>query len=195
MRDSSVAMLPERLDAGPLAMARHRLEDLDEAHAAVVASYPELHQWMEWAQSVPTREEIGEFLERSIAAFDADDGWNYFLREGVDGPIVGGPGLHRRGGPSDVEIGYWVRSDRSGRGYATTASRILTTAAFAAPLGVERVRICMDAANGASAAVPCKLGFELVEEVDREIVTPGQTGHGFVWAVERASWPTTEAKD
>lgn len=182
-------MLPDRLDAGSLTLVRHRLEDLDEVLEVVVASYDELHQWMEWAQSVPTRAELGEFVERSIAAFDADEGWNYFLREGADGPIVGGPGLHRRGGKNDLEIGYWVRSDRCGRGYATTASKVLTTAAFDAPLGVERVRICMDAANAASAAVPRKLGYSLVEEVEREVATPGQSGRGLVWAVERARWP------
>jgi RimJ/RimL family protein N-acetyltransferase len=46
----------------------------------------------------------------------------------------------------------------------------------------------MDRENVASAAVPRKLGFALVGEVEREIVTPGHSGRGWIWAVDRPRW-------
>src|SRR3546814_2275786 len=61
-----------------------------------------------------------------------------------DDIVVGGSGLHGRAGLEQLDIGYWVRADRGGRGVATAVSRALTDAAFQVP-GVQRVRIqCED---------------------------------------------------
>lgn len=188
-----MSSLPECLSAGPLELRRWSIEHLDDVMVAVEASYPELHLWMEWAQSLPARASIGGYLDYCVAAFDADEDWQYCLVERGGGAVVGGAGLHRRGGPDVLEIGYWVRTDRCGRGYATASARALTTAAFRAPLGVESVRICMDRMNLPSAAVPRRLGFVLAAEIEREVVTPGHTGTGLVWTVRRSDWP--DARD
>jgi RimJ/RimL family protein N-acetyltransferase len=183
-----VASLPDCLHAGPLELHRWSIDRADALTAAVTASFPELRQWMEWAQTMPTREALTGFIERCIASFDDDRQWEYCLEEAQTGELVGGAGLLPRSGPQALEIGYWVRTDRCGRGYATEAAHRLAAAAFAAPPGIERVSICMDRGNLASAAVPRKLGFGLVSEPEREIVTPGQTGRGQVWTMERSEW-------
>ena len=100
--------------------------------------------------------------------------------------MVGGAGLHPRAGPESIEIGYWVRSDRTGRGYATAAAGALTQAAFAHLDGIDRVEIRMDRANRASAAVPPKLGFRLIGHEAREILAPGHSGEGLIWALDRS---------
>lgn len=61
-----------------------------------------------------------------------------------------------------VEIGYWLRSDATGQGYATEAVQSLLMAVERLP-GVRSVEIHCDARNRASAAVPHRLGFELLE--------------------------------
>ncbi len=103
--------------------------------------------------------------------------------------LVGTIALHRRS--DDVaEIGYWVRSDRTRRGYATAAAGALTFVAFDRLPEVQRVIIRMDQANVASAAVAARLGFDLVgEEADREIVTSGHTGKGWIWSRRRSNAP------
>ena len=88
-------------------------------------------------------------------------------------------------GPGAIEIGYWVRSDRTSRGYATAAARALTEAAFA-HLPVDQVEIRMDRANRASAAVPLKLGYRLFGHEEREVLTPGHTGRGLIWVRRRS---------
>ena len=40
--------------------------------------------------------------------------------------MLGGCGLHRRGGPASIEIGYWLRPDAVGRGVMTAAAGALT---------------------------------------------------------------------
>ena len=152
---------------------------------AIRASYPELQRWMAWAQSMPTIEEQRAVLEAGESAFDADTEWVYMLYELSSGELVGAAGLHRRGEPRVTEIGYWVRSDRTGRGYATATARALTQAAFTRLPDIERVEIHVDRANAASAAVPRKLGYRLDREEPRDVLALGHTGTGLVWVLDR----------
>jgi RimJ/RimL family protein N-acetyltransferase len=157
---------------------------------AVQASYDELHLWMNWAANPPTVESVRDVIVNAQQEFDANEKWSYGLFEITTSACVGSAGLRRADAYDELEIGYWIRTDRTGRGYATEAARVLTTAAFARSLDVARVRISMDVANDASARVPCKLGYRLEGETSRELRAPGQTGRGALWTVAREQWGT-----
>lgn len=144
---------------------------------------------MPWAQAMPTPEELLAVLVAGEAAFDADQEWDYTVYELVSDALVGGAGMRRRAGPNILEIGYWISSDRTGRGYATAATKTLTEVAFTLIPGIQRIEIHMDKANVASAAVPRKLGFRLDHEEVRQVEALGHTGHGFVWVLDRPSPP------
>lgn len=157
----------------------------DAMLGAIAASAPELQRWMPWATPRQGREELVTVLRRGEELFDADLEWNYALVERTFDDVVGSAGLHRRGDETCLEIGYWVRTDRTRRGYATTAARLLADAAFRYVPGIDRVEIRMDRANRASAGVPPKLGFRLAAEEVRPIETSGHTGHGYLWVLDR----------
>ena len=180
-----MALLPDVLPAGPLELRRWRQDHLDRILDAVAASFPELHRWMPWAETMPTAAEQLEVLRAGEAAFDADQEWAYVVVEPEAEELVGAAGLHPRSGPGTVEIGYWIRTDRTGRGYATDTAGALAAVAFAHLPGLEQVEIRMDQANVASAAVPPKLGFRLLGHEERDILTPGHTGQGLVWVLDR----------
>jgi RimJ/RimL family protein N-acetyltransferase len=183
-----VPALPNELFGRRLRLTRATLDDVDEVLAAIGVSFVELHTWMTWAETMPTRESLAELAHDSVIRFDSDDRWSYWIREIEGGLLVGSAALGRREVPNELEIGYWVRSDRTGRGYATEAARVLTTAAFDSDPGVATVKISMDRANGPSAAVPQKLGFERDHSYERDILTPGHSGQGVAWVVRRDAW-------
>ena len=143
---------------------------------AVVASLPELEQFMDWARPERTSvEEFADFISRSLHEWESGESHNFHVIETATDELVGNCGLMRRVGPGAIEIGYWIRSDRAGRGYATEAARALVGAAWMLP-DVERVEIRFDAANGASAAVAAKTGAVEIERRDVEIDNPGEIG-------------------
>jgi len=144
---------------------------------------------MDWAQAMPTPEELLAVLVAGEAAFDADQEWDYTVYELVSESLVGGVGLHRRGGPNVLEIGYWISSQRTGLGYATAAAKTLSEAAFTLVPDVERIEIHMDRANKASAAIPRKLGYRLDHEEIRQIEASSHTGIGLVWVLDRPAQP------
>jgi RimJ/RimL family protein N-acetyltransferase len=82
------------------------------------------------------------------------------------GALVGGTGLQNiRPGQRDAEVGYWIRSDRHGKGLATEATGALITAAVRPQAeggwGFRRIVAACGAQNVASAAVLHKLGLRL----------------------------------
>ena len=184
-------LLPDRLIAGPVELLRWREKFVDDLLAATVASYAELHEWMPWASTIPTKAALREVVDAGYASFEADQEWQYLFREVETGEVVGGGVLHKRVGPDGLEIGYWVRSDRTGCGYATAGAGALTDAAFRSLPKLQFLEITMDKANHASAQIPRKLGFRLDREVSRDIVTPGHTGRGLVWMLNRSTWESS----
>ena len=159
---------------------------------AVTASLPELRPWMPWAQEAPTVTGMTQVLAQGAADFAADREWPFVVVEPGTGRILGACGLHPRGAPGTIEIGYWIRTEATGGGRATAVSRALTTAAFAHLPDVHTVEIRTDRANDASAAVPPKLGFRRAGDVDHAVDAPGQSGRTSVWVMARADWdPST----
>ena len=107
-----------------------------------------------------SREVSQSLLERSVAAHDGTIGM-YTLSDGDE--LIGWAGFQRREltGAPEVELGWLIRKQHWGKGYASEAARRLR------PLGPERVVHLIHPENAASIAVAAKLGA--VHETDTEI--------------------------
>jgi RimJ/RimL family protein N-acetyltransferase len=179
--------VPEEMDVGAqgLVLRRWRLADAEPLLAAIEMSLAELRRFMPWAMEPPNPASIRTFLEQ--VAIDAPAATAIGLAL-VDsgGDVVGGFGLTDGRGPGILEIGYWIRSDRTGRGYATAGTRAMTEVAFDGNPDVDRVEIRCDPANVASAAIPAKLGFRLDRTDVVDIEADAQTGRQQVWVLTRA---------
>lgn len=118
---------------------------------------------MPWALTEPrSLAETQAHLARGRARFSTGDDFQYSVFDGEETEILGGMGLHRRSEPGCLEIGYWIRADSVGHGFATECARALTIAALEMP-DVERVQIDCDPSNASSIRVAEKLGYELLE--------------------------------
>ncbi|QNK80094.1 GNAT family N-acetyltransferase [Nakamurella sp. PAMC28650] len=108
--------------------------------------------------------------------------------------MIGSAGLHRRVGPSGLEIGYWVDRDHLRQGVATATARALTDLAFTVD-GIDSVQISHDATNLASAGVPFQLGYDRLPN-HPSIAQPGTAGSGVegVWLVRRDQWSNCPAR-
>jgi RimJ/RimL family protein N-acetyltransferase len=171
--------------AGQLVVRRWRSEDVPRLHEAVIESLDHLRPWMPWVAKEPlSLRERTELVESWARLWDAGDRMCGMF---VDDEVVGGCGLHQRIGPGGQEIGYWVRVDRTGRGYATGAARALTDMAFTMT-GITHTEIHHDVANRASGRVPARLGYTLVHDVAHPVEAPGETGTQRIWRMRRKDW-------
>jgi ribosomal-protein-serine acetyltransferase len=170
---------PEIIDAGELELKRWEPTYAAAAAKAVRESLPQLQPFMPWAHDAYDVEAAQSFVEMSANEWAEGTAFNYAVFTAA-GELVGSCGLMTRMGTGMLEIGYWISSGHTGRGYATAAVTELTRVALALP-GVERVVIRHDAANPASGAVAAKAGFKEVERRHRDPEAPGETGVDVVW--------------
>jgi RimJ/RimL family protein N-acetyltransferase len=159
-----------------------RPEDAPVLKVAVDASLEHLQAWMGWARSEPSELGVIEArLARTRDEFHGGHDWAYGIFDSTEREVLGALGLHRRGQPDALEIGYWLRVDVTGRGYATEAVGAVTRAAFE-ELGAERLEIRCDPRNVRSAGVPRRLGYRLTRTIPNETTSPdGQLRDTMVW--------------
>ena len=165
--------IPDQLRTPRLLLRRWRTTDAAELQPVLEANFAHLGPWIpaRVAEPVPLPRLVDRLSEFS-RAFDAGREWRYGLFA-IDLPrLVGEVSLFPRDAsgrvPFDkadhIEIGYWLRSDATGRGFATEAVRAALDLAAALPR-ISRVSIWCDERNRASAALPRRLGFHLSDTI------------------------------
>ncbi|HEU4676894.1 MAG TPA: GNAT family N-acetyltransferase [Motilibacteraceae bacterium] len=150
----------EHLDLGDgLALRRWREDDAEAVTAAVTSSLDEIADWMPWAAGGYGEQDSRDWLAHSHQQWESGLEFDYAVVE--HGDVVGSIGLMARRGPGVLEIGYWLRTDRTGHGLVTRAADALARLALSRP-DVERVAVVHDAGNVRSQGVPERLGFRRV---------------------------------
>ena len=133
--------------------------DASQVREAIRETITMLRPWMPWADHVPTLAEAEETCRKAEESFR--DGSDYRLHLFLKEPLVfvGGSGLHRMDwSVPKAEIGYWIRTSCSSKGYIIEAVREITRYALD-ELQVNRVEIRMSSRNLKSRRVPERLGF------------------------------------
>jgi RimJ/RimL family protein N-acetyltransferase len=148
---------------------------------AIDASRTELAHWTPWVLPNPDKLSVLERrLDNFVNQFEAREQFIYAIEDRATGQLLGGIGLYNRIAPGVLEIGYWMRSDVTGRGYATEASEALMRVAFI-DCEVTRLEIRVDPNNARSVAIPKRLGFRHRETFDRDPLFPNEQRQMAAW--------------
>jgi RimJ/RimL family protein N-acetyltransferase len=170
-------------------------EDAASFKKAVDSSLAHLQPWMEWARAEPSALlAIETRLARMRDEFVDGVDWAYAVLDRHETEVLGGIGLHRRGEPDLLEVGYWLRVGATGHGYATEAAGAMTRIAFD-EVGVSRLQIRCDPTNARSAGVPARLGYRHVRTIANETATPdGRPRDTMVWELTRREYARVAAR-
>jgi ribosomal-protein-serine acetyltransferase len=131
---------------------------------AIKESYEELHHWMPWATPDLTEEQAEEFIRQSktnwILRTNKSLGLPMFIFEKTSLVYVGVVAPHTiYWEVPTMEIGYWIRTPYSGKGYMTEAVNAITRYAFL-QMKMVRIEIRCDPNNIRSRRIPEKLGYK-----------------------------------
>ncbi len=154
------------------------LRDFSTADWLAVHRYaadPEVVRFMSWGPNTP--EETLNFVTVAAASAERQPRRRYDLAiiRKADLSLIGGCGLYIQAPRTfEAEIGYCLRRDHWGCGYATETAGLLLRLAFG-PLQIHRVFATCDPHNLASARVLEKAGLR------REGLMRGHMRRGGVW--------------
>ncbi|MGH8195965.1 MAG: GNAT family N-acetyltransferase [Woeseiaceae bacterium] len=134
-------------------------------------------------------------LELRLAKFAEDflagRYWRYAIFPRDESDLLGEVSLFPRSAEGRVEfaaadrleIGYWLRSDVTGKGYATESARAMLQLSLALP-GIRQVEIHCDPRNVSSAAVPQRLGFRLASADAEPASIPSHEPATMLWVFD-----------
>ena len=163
--------VPAEVRTARLVLRPWRASDAAELEPILRANQAHLGPWIPPNVSTPaSQRELATRLAGFADDFAADRSWRYAVFNAVDGELLGELDLFSRDAATRVplanadraEIGYWLRADRTGLGYATEGAQAMIDVASRIP-AFTLIEIRCDARNARSAAVPARLGFQRTE--------------------------------
>jgi RimJ/RimL family protein N-acetyltransferase len=164
MVDPLLIDLPETIDTERLQLRPPRTGDGALLYPALAESLPELRRFLAalpWVAAEPSPENSELYCRNAQANFLARKDLPFLLFEKSTGQLLGGTGLHRIAWETPkAEVGYWVRTSRSGNGFICEAVAAMTAYAFQ-QLRAVRVELVTDEANLPSRKVAERCQFSL----------------------------------
>jgi ribosomal-protein-serine acetyltransferase len=153
-------------------------DDAPEIARTVQASLDTLAQWMPWATAdYSTASALGWMKDGRVT------GQRPLLIRDPVGAIVGVCGLQQADVPNRcIQLGYWLGSDYTGRGYATRAARLVIAHALA-DLEFHRVEILVSVHNHRSRRVIERLDAQLEATLRERIDVRGEWHDALLYAV------------
>lgn len=160
----------------------------DEAAIHAYAGDPDITM-MYWLPN-ETFEETAAFVRQSAAEWASPDRLSCAFVILLDGRIIGGCDADLSHSPdrSYATLGWILRKDCRGRGYASEAARALLDFAFTA-FAIDRVYAQCDIRNPASLGVMKRIGMTCVSDTGtRTYPRTGETSGEYTCMITRGEW-------
>jgi RimJ/RimL family protein N-acetyltransferase len=155
--EDPMATLPTRLTDGDLVLTRVCPTACDAVLEAVRASIDGLHRWQPWCPRDYDRDDAMAWACRSWLGWLDGTDHGFLIRHTDDGRVWGSVGLNQIAG-GQANLGYWVRTDVTGRGVCTRAARLVARFGFD-HVGLRRIHLHHHVDNHGSRRVAEKVGF------------------------------------
>ncbi len=188
--NESLIKFPETIETKRLLIRPCLPGDGRYVYKAIEKSRNELSPWLPFARKEQTIDEVEAGIRDSYGDFikKTDIRLHIFSKETTE--FVGSTGFHRiNWDVPKVEIGYWLHSQHTRKGYMCEVVKALTTFAIK-ELSCQRVEIRCDERNIASRKVPERLGYVLegVHRHDHVSEKQGDAGNTCIYSVIPSDW-------
>lgn len=146
------------LEQGSILVRPYFEKDIKPMYDAVMESINEVSRWLPWFHAGYTMEESGKWIRSRKADWETGNAYSFCIMDAEDGTFLGSCGLnHINKMHVFANLGYWIRTSKTGKGAASTAVKLVAGFAFQ-ELGLERVEIVAPVGNHASQRVAEKAG-------------------------------------
>ncbi|RED66154.1 GNAT family N-acetyltransferase [Cohnella lupini] len=130
-------------------------------YESTISSINELKEWLPFARNEQSEHGSEANIREAHAKFLKREDLRLLILHKETNQFIGSSGLHLPDwNIPKFEIGYWIDSRMSGKGFMTEAIQGITDFAFN-ELKARRIEIRCDNLNEKSKAIPQRLGFQL----------------------------------
>ncbi|MDJ0569008.1 MAG: GNAT family N-acetyltransferase [Pleurocapsa sp. MO_192.B19] len=124
----------DRLESDLVVLQKYTLEDIPQLFEAIKVSTDRVYPWLPWCHPNYTIAETKEWLKTRPQCWNEGKEFGFSIRNRQD-RIVGGCGIGIRSLPWSGNLGYWLKTGATGKGYATAATKLL------AQFGIQQLQL------------------------------------------------------
>lgn len=167
--------VPTEFSTKRLYIRMPRPGDGTAVYEAIKESIVDLKPWLSFAHNEQSEQIAEEHICEAVIRYREREDLRLLVFLKDTGEFVASSGLHRIDwNVPKFEIGYWIRSSKSGQGFMTEAVEGITLMTMQ-ELGARRVEIRCDSNNQKSRCIPERLGFTLEGILRNDAVTADGT--------------------
>jgi ribosomal-protein-serine acetyltransferase len=171
-----------------LVLRPFRRRDVGPLHEAITVSLADLQPWLPWVEGYD-RGVAQRFIRESVSAWAERRAYDFTIRT-VDDPNrhIGNVSIWPTSAQNAIgEVGYWIRSDETGKGYGTEATTCAVQIGFE-EMQLHKVQLRIAVGNTRSEHIAGHLGFTY-EGILRDEVKIGDTWLDHtVWSLLEEEW-------
>jgi RimJ/RimL family protein N-acetyltransferase len=135
------------LSDGQILIRPYSAEDTSAVYEAVRESINEISAWMPWCHADYAIEETSAFILSRAEAWSNDREYTFGIFDAGTGKFLGSTGLNFINRVHNcANLGYWVRSSWTGRGVASSATRLVARFGLES-CGFQRIEILAAVGN------------------------------------------------
>jgi ribosomal-protein-serine acetyltransferase len=158
MNDTKPDRKKVELTNGQILLRPYHSEDIKATYQAIRESLTELSPWLPFAHPDYSIKETRDWVKQNPKDWKKGTAYNFDIFDAQNGTTLGGCGLNEIDRENcRANLGYWVRTGRTGQGVAPIAVRLLANWGFEA-LKLKRIEILVATGNRRSLRVAEKAG-------------------------------------
>ena len=185
--------MPTAIHSGPrysnrLVLRPFRRRDVGSMHEAIEVSLADLQPWLPWVDGYD-RGVAQRFVRESVAAWADRRAFDFTVRL-IDDPNrhIGNVSIWHTSVQNDIgEVGYWIRSDETGKGYGTEATTRAVQIGFE-ELRLHKVQLRIAIGNIRSERIAEDLGFVREGVLRDEVKVGSEWLDHSVWSLLEDEW-------
>lgn len=158
--------LPESIIADRIVLLKREHDHDEDMWEAIEESRSDIRKYLFWVDKNNTFADIVSATDLFHKSWEDDQEWGFDIYDLTTHRFLGCIGVHNiKFADQNAELGYWLRSSETKKGYMTEAVLAIEKELF--EHGMHRVTICCDANNKNSANTAKRAGYAL-ESVAKE---------------------------
>jgi ribosomal-protein-serine acetyltransferase len=144
------------LESDEIILQKYTTEDIPLLFEAIQVSIDRVYPWLPWCHPNYTIAETEAWIKTRPQRWNEGKEFGFSIRD-RQGTIVGGCGMGIRSSPWYGNLGYWLRTGYTGKGYATEATKLIAEFGIQ-QLQLKRIEIVASVKNTPSQKVAERAG-------------------------------------
>ena len=169
-----------------LIVRKLEVEDAPHIYAAARESITEVYPFLPWYHPDYSMDETEQWLNHCIEQWPKQRLLAFAIFDRNNGAYIGGCGLNRYDEHPTANLGYWIRSQATGRGYATEVTEALIEFGFK-HASMARIEIVVSRQNPGSLRVAEKSSAIFEGHLRSRILLHGKLHDASMFAAIRPS--------